>query len=165
MTRGELPTELTALLKFLLLSYFADQNMSAIEHPGFRSFEGQRAQMERCLELSTIEEAGNRAHPYLNERSKAAIKNAKDKIAVLDNLIKIYGPRPVKNENFLATVYGDRDPYYDGDICLKLKDEYQLELYPYSHFGTQCFASIEGLKSKLYVPDGNGKYRFWRRMN
>jgi hypothetical protein len=130
---------------------------TGIEHPMYTSFEIQKLETLRQLELMKQMVSDGRA-----EASKY-IKEKEDKIKVLDNLITLYGPDPSPEYNkslgiFIADVYGDR--HTSGCPSeMKISDCYKKALYPYcgSYIAKEWNTHI-----RYYKPDGTGKYVFYK---
>jgi len=135
-----------------------------IADPKHFSFEAQLCITKRAIELSKIREKRLRGRydvKYLHDPCVAGIRTAEKKIKILENLIALYGSNPGKTDTFIATVYGDRDPYYDTDDCLLLSNEYELGLRPYFCDGQQKYIAMEySTFNRFYVADGYGKYRY-----
>jgi len=132
----------------------------SIADPTHLSFESQLCITERSIELTKIRKAryeGKADLKYLYDPCVEGIAIAEKQAQILRNLIALYGGNPGKRDSFIATVYGDRDPYYFTDDILKLPDEYKLGLRPY---GNKYIADEFSIYCRFYVPDGTGKYKY-----
>lgn len=130
---------------------------AGIEHPMYKSFEIQKLETLRQLELmrQMLIDGYSEASRYIKEHE--------NKIKVLDNLIALYGPDPSPEYNaslgiFIADVYGDR--HTSGNPSeLKITNCYKKALYPYcgSYIAKEWNTHI-----RYYKPDGKGKYVFYK---
>ncbi len=126
-----------------------------IDDPSWISFEAQLHSAKRNLEVARIKRIN--CPPYLSKPQVRIMATLKKKIAILENLIALYGGNPKGNDNFVATVYGDPEPYYTANIKVRYPNEYTLCLRPLN--GRFLGMGTPGW-NRYYVPDGNGRYRF-----
>ena len=134
--------------------------MSSIVHPKIQSFISQKLETLRGIERYNYEiNTGN----CDIKTKREYLELAKQKLQVLENMIALYGENPARQESgdFVAKIYGDRFVLSDP-ITAKLTDCYEAVLYPYSYHGQICFARMSMSKTYLYLPDGSGKYKFWK---
>ncbi len=135
--------------------------MSGIQHPAIKSFIGQKCDTERGIEYWSyvLRTGGSDNKKTANE----VLPDLKKKLQVLDNLISLYGPNPhpQSEKHIVVDVYGDSHVSWDP-VHRQLPSVYKTELYEYSYLGTQCYARMVNRKAYLYIPDGTGKYKFWR---
>ncbi len=127
-----------------------------IDDPSWKSFEAQLYSAKRSLEKARIIKIN--CPSYISDPQTKIMNTLKKKIAILEKLIALYGGNPKNTDNFVATVYGDPDPYYTANIKVYYPNEYTLCLRPSNNkflgIGTPGW-------NRYYVPDGNGKYKFY----
>lgn len=140
----------------------------AIEDSKYWSFEAQLHGSKRMLEFVKVQEEFYRTglSTHIHKSCVEAVERYTKKIKILNNLINIYGPNPCGTDYFIGLVYGDRDSSRDGDLVMKLSNEYHTGLRPYAENNQVCYIldmMISGNNvNKLYLADGKGKYRFWK---
>lgn len=127
-----------------------------IDDPSWRSFEAQLYSTKRSLELSRIIRIN--CPPYISDTHIKIIATLEKKIQILERLIALYGGNPKGINNSVATVYGDPEPYYTANIKAYYPNEYTLCLRPLN--GKFLGIGTPGW-NRYYIPDGNGKYKFY----
>ena len=134
--------------------------MSGIEHPQIKSLISQKLETLRGIESYEYE---IKTRTYDKKTKMEYLELAKQKLQVLENMIALYGEYPIKPQNgeFIAEIYGDRF-VLSNPTAAGLSDCYKAEIYPYTYYGQACYARKSMSKTYLYLPDGNGKYKFWK---
>jgi hypothetical protein len=134
--------------------------MSGIEHPKIKSLIAQKLETLRGIEYYEYE---IKTFSHDTKTKMEYLELAKKKLKVLENMIALYGEYPIKPQNgeIVAEIYGDRFVLSDP-MTVGLSDCYKAEIYPYTYYGQTCYARKSMSKTYLYLPDGYGKYKFWK---